>query len=49
MKVVLTSGFVTGQAGKPDDGFPTPMLLTKPYRGDQLARALREALGSKPQ
>jgi CheY-like chemotaxis protein len=47
MKVLLTSGFVTGQADKQEEGFPAPKLLTKPYRGEQLARALRETLGVK--
>ncbi len=44
MKIVLTSGFVDGQAGKQAAGFPEPMLLNKPYRSEQLARVLRDAL-----
>ncbi|MEZ5830810.1 MAG: PAS domain-containing protein [Dongiaceae bacterium] len=47
LKIVLTSGFVDGQAGRQEAGYPDPMLLPKPYRSEQLARTLRDALAPK--
>lgn len=46
MKVILTSGFsgtkINGGAGLP----PNTRLLSKPCRKEELARALRDALGA---
>ena len=45
IKVLLTSGFpVTHGNGGAAAPAPTPQLLSKPYRQDELARALRDAL-----
>ncbi|HUH86058.1 MAG TPA: ATP-binding protein, partial [Stellaceae bacterium] len=47
-KVILTSGFsgtkINGDTGLP----PNTRLLSKPYRKDELARALRDALDAVP-
>lgn len=47
MKVLLTSGFsgtkINGDGGLP----PNTRLLSKPYRKEELARALRDALGAQ--
>ena len=44
IKIVLTSGFpVTYGSGTATAPAPTRQLLSKPYRRDELARALREA------
>jgi CheY-like chemotaxis protein len=47
VKVILTSGFpetnLTGRFGAPAHGVP---IMSKPYRGDELACAIRKALDS---
>ena len=47
LKVLLTSGFPGDSRGdrKPAPGW---RLISKPYRIGDLARAIREALGSNP-
>ena len=44
LKVVLTSGFPEARLGGNGDGARRLRLLSKPYRRDDLARTLREAL-----
>ena len=42
--VILTSGFPGSQVGQTQTGAGGERLLGKPYRKDELARALREAI-----
>ena len=44
LKVVLTSGFPESRLGGTGEGGASLRLLSKPYRLEELARALREAL-----
>jgi CheY-like chemotaxis protein len=46
IRVVLTSGFPGPSVGR--EALVNVPLLTKPYRRDDLARVLRDALGGQP-
>ncbi len=46
LKIVLTSGFPAAGLERNDAAIPGLLLLSKPYRKNELARLLREALGS---
>jgi len=49
IKILLTSGFPGEKAGQPEpDGEECAPLLQKPYRKDQLAKAIRRALDTRP-
>ncbi len=47
VRIVLTSGFPEARpTGEPGSPSITPRILSKPYRKQELARVLRDALGA---
>ncbi len=48
LKLLYTSGFPEAAFGREGELRPGDLLLGKPYRSEELARSLREALGASP-
>jgi hypothetical protein len=48
LKLLYTSGFPEAAFGRESELRPRDLLLGKPYRKDELARTVREALAVSP-